>query len=394
MLGENEMRIANMIKKSRILHLLVSLTLLLFGATCFANNIIISPNTVISHSKTYSNATLDMTNGSFIVRKNATLTINNCTVTGTISKKNPFLMTVIRGSLVLNNNTVNVQAVGIKPHDTTQSLYHVIQIETGNLTMDGNTIQIDKPFTAGLLMTDPIIQTKNFNITNNRFNHFHGVLYLMNADNALISGNTFYKNTYGNIVIFGTRSNIMGNAIYFSGNNRLGNAMDVIDSDNINIQNNLLFTPTCHGIYVLNSNNVLIDHNRVTGDITYAITLLTYPEISMADKEVAQLFAHHQMRNSLSTNITITNNFMSQNRFGIAATDVNTLSVQNNTFVQRFEDSDSRKFWTDNNILLRNVSNLSWSNNWYKEGYTQDMNGDNSQSNKLIPFPVTGGITL
>lgn len=385
--------VQNIFKKIRC-HYFLSIFLLMMGNVVYAQTIIIQPNMVITHSKTYNNVTLDLSSGSFIVKNGATLTINNSTIMGTLSQTNPVLITIDKGKLTLNNNNAIITAANVSPHPLTQSLYHMIQMGEGGLNMTGNTFSIDKPFAAGLLVTTASIPTTGFQIVNNKFNGFHGVLYLIASDNALVANNVFTKNTYGHIVMISNNSKINRNVIYFSGNNRLGNAMDIIDSNNITILGNQLLTPTCHGIYVLNSSNLLIDSNRISGGITYAMTILTYPEVSTMSQYVNELVTKHKMKNNVSTNVTITNNYMSQNRYGIAASDVNGLNVKNNTFIQWFDDVASRKFWTNNNVLLQNVSNLNWTSNIYKEAFTQVNGGDNSNGRKFVTFPETGGVSL
>jgi hypothetical protein len=129
---------------------------------------------------------------------------------------------------------------------------------------------------------------------------------------------------------------------------------------------------------------------------------LTYPETSatlpgakgMHLEYITNILAKHKMRNSLTSTITVSNNFMSQNRYGLAGMDISGLTVINNTFIQRFSDDASRKFWTDNNILLKNVTGLSWSNNIYKEAYAQIIGANDPNTDMIVPFPVSGGITL
>lgn len=370
------------------------MAILFISNICHAQTIIIHPNTVISHSKTYNNAVLDMTNGSFIVTNNATLTLNNSVVTGHISNNNPTLITVDKGSLSINNTQMNVKAIGIQPHATTQSLHYVIQMAAGNLTLTNNKFQIDEAFTVGFLMTSPSIPTTGFKIINNKFEKFHGVLYLISTDNAQVSGNTLTRNSYGNIVMIGSNSTIIGNTIYFSGSNRLGDGIDVIDSNDIIIRKNFIYTPTCRGIYLFNSRNITVDQNKIFGGITYAMNIVSFPETVTSDNQIAEIIKNHPMKNLTSANITITNNFMSQNRYGIAANDTDQLTVNNNIFIQRFDDNDARKFWTDNSVLLKNITNLIWTNNIYKEAYTQEDGGDNSKSEQFVIFPQTGGVSL
>ncbi len=374
---------------------LMSFIVLILTRVCYAEDIVvIEPNTIISEPKIYNNVILEMTNGSFIVNNKATLRIQNCTIKGTLSKNNPALITLEDGNLYLENNKGKIKSVGVLDHPTTQSLYHVIQVSRGLVDMENNHFSVNNPFKVGLLITSASIPTTDYKIINNTFEKFHGVLYLLNSNNSLIQNNAFVTDTYGNIVTIGRKINILNNSIYFSGNNHLGNAIDVIDSDTVTISQNRLITPTCHGIYVLNSQNVVVDSNYVTGGITYAMTVLSNPETLDPMEYISKIIGSYKIKNGLSNNITITNNYMAQNRYGIAATEINTLNVQNNTFVQRFTDQASRTFWTDNNILIKDVTGLVWTNNLYKEAYTQDIDGNNTKSNAFVPFPVSGGVTL
>jgi len=294
----------------------------------------------------------------------------------------------------MQKNDVSVHVKNIEAHPKTQALQYVIQVGLGSVTLNDNTFTIDQEYAAGLLITASSIATTGFSITNNTFKHFHGVLYLIASDNAMVSNNTFLRNSYGNLVSIGNNNQIIHNTFAFSGNNRLGNAIDVIDSTNTSIRNNTLLTPTCHGIYVLNSHGLLIDSNRVMGGITYAMNIYSNPETARMDEYLKPIVAKRHIRNFLSNNVTITNNFMAQNRYGIAVSDTDRLVVKNNTFVQRFSDNQARVFWTDNNTLLNNVTNLTWSGNRYKEAFTQDIMGDNSKSLAIVNFPTSGGVSL
>ncbi len=390
----NSIKILSILKKLKMLSL--GLALFLLAGTSFANTIVVQPNTVVSHSLTYDNVVLDMSNGSFIVQNNATLTIRNSIINGKLSVKNPLLINVDNGTLSFKNNKVNVTAPCIAPHPTTQSLQYVIQLGMAKLDMSNNSFEIDQPFRSGLLITTATLPTSGLKIVNNKIDGFHGALYLVDTDNALVSGNILNKNSYGNIVMIGTNSQITGNTVKFSGRNRLGDAIDIIDSTNITVSKNILLTPTCHGIYIFSSQNVLANNNRIYGGITYAMNILSFPEKpALKDRDYFKsLIGNHHLVNNSSSNIVISNNFMAQNRYGIAANDIATLKINDNIFVQRFEDNDARKFWTNNLVLLQNVTGLAWSNNFYKEAFTQDQNGSNSKSFKFVSFPTTGGVAL
>jgi parallel beta-helix repeat protein len=375
------------------------LFLMLSTNICFAQTIKIFPNTVIAYPKTYDNVTLDLSHGSFIIKDKASLTIKNSVIHGTLSKDIPVLISVESGKLNMEKNQVDIKTQDLPEHPLTQSLQYVVQVGLGAVNLSGNTFKIDQPYTSGLLITTSSLPSTGFQIKNNFFERFHGVLYLIASDNALVADNTFKNNSYGQIVMIGNNSKIIHNSIFFSGNYRLGNSIDIIDSSNISITKNLLFTPTCHGIYVLNSLDITIDGNRITGGITYAMNVLSNPEtISKDDAYLTTIIhsytANHPLKNTMSNRITISNNYMAQNRYGIAVSDIDHLTIKNNYFIQRFTDNESRKFWTNNNVLLQNVTNLSWVGNLYKEAYTQEINGDNSKSSKFVNFPQTGGVVL
>jgi hypothetical protein len=105
-------------------------------------------------------------------------------------------------------------------------------------------------------------------------------------------------------------------------------------------------------------------------------------------------YLNHYHSNQRNTNITVTNNYLSQNRYGFAAQGVDSLFVANNFFIQAFDNSQDRIFWTNNANLIVDVTSLTWTNNFYKEAYSQDVPGDNSKSNALVVFPTTGGVLL
>lgn len=365
---------------------------LLMSGTAFAANIVVAPNTVIDQPTTYTNSTLDMTNGSFIIKNHATLTLSNCTVQGILSPINPVLFNVEAGSINFQNNIVNVQAVNIPPHPQTQALQYVMQIGLGSVNLKGNSFKIEQPYAAGLLITSSSVYTKDFQITDNTFQNFHGVLYLINSDNAFVARNTLLTNSYGNIVMIGNHSKIQNNLIMFSGSNQLGNSIDLLNSSDITVSDNQLLTPTCHGIYIINSHDVSIDSNKISGGITYAINVYTYPEASVPSYLSALMSVRKS--NLISNHVSITNNYMAQNRYGVAASDVDNLVVSNNYFIQRFTTDEARQFWTNNDILLKNVTNLTWTNNLYKEAFTQEIDGDNTRTKQFVPFPVSGGVKL
>ncbi len=381
--------------QSNVFKIGAAILLSLAGSQSFAATIKIQPNTVVSTPVTYDNVTLDMSEGSFIVKQNGILTVKNSTINGTLSKQIPILITVDNGKLNLENNKVNLTTFNLPPHPQTQSLEYFISITLGRLNINKNDFKIAPAFTAGFLITTSSIPTTGFKFRKNRFENFHGVLYLIASDKALVANNTFVRNSYGNIVIIGNNSKIYRNSIYFSGNNNLGNSIDIIDSSNIDIKENVFFTPTCHGIYVLNSRDIDIDENTITGSLSYAMNIYSFPEtFDKIDDYVMKIVSALKLNHLQSENIRVTQNYMSQNRYGLAAVGADNLFVKENYFSQRFQDAAQRKFWTNNEILLKNVTNLTWLDNLYKEAFTQDIDGDNAIALKFVVFPKSGGVIL
>ncbi len=222
---------------------------LIFMIKSLAFAIVIGPNTIINSDRTYSFANLDMTNGNFIVKNNATLNIIDCDVNAKLSPTNPILFKVERGNLRLDDNNVSVTTQNIFPHPYTQALQYVVELDDAKATLANNDFKIDKSFAAGLLITMSDSVAHDIRLINNRFKNFHGVLYLINTDKTLIDNNIFDKNSYGNIVVTGIDSKIINNKIYFSGSDHLGNSIDILDAENVLIKNNQLILDT-HTIWI------------------------------------------------------------------------------------------------------------------------------------------------
>lgn len=357
--------------------------------------IVVGADTIINVDTQYLSEDLDFTSGNFIIQGNATLSIINCNVIGVLSEANPTLIEVDLGKLVITSSNFNISSPSISPHPDTQSLQYVIRCENAEVQLSGNTFTSDNFFSVGFLLTSPTSVTDNITIANNNFYNFHGVLYLLNSNNVVVDGNLLKLCSYGNIVLIGSDNVINNNEILLSGRDETGNAMDILGSDNISITNNKIALSTCRGIFVVSSNNVTIDSNIITGGITYGIILLGSSSSSFAAKSKHN-YALKMTDESLSSptnNITVTNNVLIQNRYGLSGDFVDTLDVENNYFSQRFEDAATRKFWTDNAVLLTNMTNLTWANNFYKEAFTQVNGGDNTMT-QIVSFPVTGGVVL
>jgi hypothetical protein len=85
---------------------------------------------------------------------------------------------------------------------------------------------------------------------------------------------------------------------------------------------------------------------------------------------------------------------MALNRYGLTGGEISQLTVTNNTFIQKFAVSSLRQYWTNNDNLLPQVSNFTWSDNIYKEAFTQEVPGNNTNALQFKSFPKQGGVYL
>lgn len=362
--------------------------------SCFANRVKLDGEIVIDQPTVYKNATLDMSQTRFIITNNATLDIENSTINSTISPTNPFFITVENGSLIFKNNQVNVTAKDIPSNPDSIASYYLLKIQQGNVNIVANKCVTNHFFSTGFLLSVATYTTMGLIITDNKIYNFHGGIYLNNSNHAWISHNLFSSVSYASILNIGNYNTITKNVLLITGNGYDGNGIDIVQSHDVLVSNNFISNDSCYSILILQSQNVVLDRNMITSGITYGIAI--FPSLGPYS-HLAHLipFMKSHLKNQLiNKNIKITRNYLSQNRFGIAATDMDSLTVKNNYFLQRFLDDPSRKFWTDNTNLLINVSNLIWENNLYKEAYTQEVPGNNIRSLAFVNFPITGGVTL
>lgn len=373
----------------------IGICLLFLSNVAYA--VVIGPNTIISVPTTYSNTTVDLSNGNFIVRNGALLTLENCSVIGTVSPTNTNLISVELGSLNLTNNNFAITALLIEPTPKTEASFYAIRLGRASANLTGNHFFVDKQFSVGFLTTSITLPVKNVVIADNKFENWHGVLYLLRSNNTSVDNNLFKLNSSGHIVIVGSDVRITNNSIYFSGLNQLGDAIDLVNTINATVAKNVIFTPTSEGIAMISSENVVLDANTITGGITYGIRIFGVAELrkekNIISRVVARLAEKRMMKYQTSHKITLSDNFLGQNRYGFAAVDADDVTVTGNFFTQRFDNAASRKFWTNNENLLINVTGLSWLNNTYKEAFTQVNGGDNSNT-EFVVFPATGGVVL
>jgi hypothetical protein len=370
---------------------------LVFGySSCFSK--MTTAQIIIDHPTTYKGMTVDLTNQSFLITNNATLTIENCSIKGVISPASPILFNLSSGQIIFKNNLVSIVAKDIAPNPTSVSVYYVFKIDQGSMTLSGNEFSVDKPYSIGGLTTGDTY-TKDFIITDNTFYKFHGGLFFHNTQNLLIQKNSFVQVSGSNIYInTDIDSTIQDNIILFSGNNNVGDAIDITDSTNTDIINNFIGNGSCYSILILNCENLNIINNKIMGGITYAISINSSLSLKSNNEKYLLLlsgrFKPSNNTNLSNSNINIANNYISQNRYGLTVKHAVGLKVNDNFFIQHFSNASDRQFWTNNDILITDTSGISWQNNLYKEAYSQVDNDDNALAKQFVIFPEHGGVIL
>lgn len=382
------------VKSACFLNFFIGIVLFIVSSISFASPVIIAGNKIITTPTTYNNVVLDMSNGRFTVNTGGSLHIENSTINITISPSNPYFGLLNNGNLTLKNNIVNVHISGITPNSAIKAAYQFIQVQLGNVNIDKNTFTADTFFTLCFLETTTT-NTNGFTITNNTIKNFHGGLYLVNSNNASVNDNIFENVSFTNILTMGNLSKFKRNLFSFPGNLILGDAFHVINSNGLIISDNVIASGSGYGIYIMGGQNLFIENNKITDGSSYAIFIDT-PSLATISKykHAAQLFSKRTMKTIANSNIAISNNYIAQNRYGLTGGTVDNLIVTNNIFIQRFVDSSTRQHWTNNDILLPLATNVTWLDNLYKEAFTQEVPGDNSNSLQFVSFPQHGGVFL
>ena len=377
------------LKRSLITTLLISV-----GALSQAHAIPINTNQIISTPITYSHVTLDM-NAGFIIVPGGSLDIEDCLININTSPTNPFFTYMTAGGLKLKNNTVVVSVNGITPDPSLAPTYQLIKVDHGDMLIQHNNFSVNNAYTLGFLTTNSAYATSGFSIKENVIKNFHGGIYLMNSYANRIEKNTFTRVSLANIFNMGDCSTFSENIFNFPGNLSNGSAFDIIKSNSINMRSNIIASSSGYGIHIMGGKDITVSRNKITDGVSYGITIEALTPLTLK-KNNDLIRAGVQSDNTTfrsNKNITIKKNYIAQNRFGLSASQVSGLTVTNNTFLQKFEDNATRKFWTNNDHLLSNVTNLVWSNNLYKEAFTQVVPGNNDLAKQFVPFPASGGVT-
>jgi len=339
----------------------------------------INSDQIINTPTVYQNTTLNMSAG-FIIVDGGSLSIENSNVNFQPSTTHPFFTYMKAGSLNLKNNIVKVNATLVVPANTVPHA-NLIKIDHGLLNLDHNYFIVNIPHTTLFLTTNQDYATSGFQISSNTIENFQGGIYLSNSYAAHVYGNTLNNIGLNSIMNVGDANIFCNNIINLAGYPELGNAFEIVNSEHLSICNNVIAGSANYGIHIKGGKNLTIDNNKIMDSFAFGIFIEPYLE-------------NNDSTNFSNKNITITNNYFGLNRYGISASEVNSLSVYNNIFLQKFEDAVSRKHWTDNSQLLIGVINLNWSKNLYKEAYTQEVPGNNALAKQFVEFPISSGVAL
>jgi len=377
-------------------NMLSAIFFFIFSQYVYSNPIVIEGNHIINSTVIYDDVDLDMsinTGGRFTINDFGHLTIKNSRIKVIISPKNPFFIYMENGNLNLENSTIQVISKDIPARPRVIAFYNLINNVKGNLFITNNIFNVNLTYTVGLIKSSIDFNTQNHIVKKNTITNFHGGITLLNTNKSHIEDNILRQVSYGAIFVSGQDLNILNNNIFFPGNFDVGDGILLINSKNVLISENKIFNSSCYGIQIINSSEIKLMSNTIVDGITYAIYLSSDLKNAVISKVLKEKFLL-SMKNTLNNKITIAYNYLSQNRYGITAQNSSELSVHDNFFIQRFDDAYTRKFWTDNTILLENTTNLIWFNNLYKEAYSQ-VNGDtNLDNNKFVVFPKMGGVIL
>ncbi len=193
----------------------------------------------------------------------------------------------------------------------------------------------------------------NVEIHENNIKHFHGAIYVQDAESH-ISNNTLFRNSFGNIVVSGQDSLIEHNTILYAGNGTSGDGITVSDIQDTIIRQNTLFAGSCYGIAIMgyDAQNISVDGNIISDGITSGIYLTRLDESWAGNK-----------------NISVTNNIITNNLgWGLFADQADGLKIEGNQLHGNLDKS------LENQLLIsREVQNLSMGSNFLSYEFPDDI---------------------
>jgi hypothetical protein len=383
------------------LNLLLIAFLFTFSNAFALDRVLINKDTVIDKSISFNNVILDLDEGRFTVNTGGSLSIENSVINVTISPNNPYLIKLLDGTLILKNTVINVKAENLPQVPDSFSAYTVIDIYKGNVNVSQNQANIDTPFSVAFLNSDwtNAAPTNNMKVNDNVIKNFHGGIGLIFAAHAKINNNKLSNvSNYAILEQNSTAGDITNNIIDFAGNFVSGNAIWLLNDDGISVVNNIIAsTAKWPSLQIDAVSNSVFKNNKITDGEDFAISI--GPNGAVAKARLQQLISRNKLlkdkhQDTWNHNLSFSNNYMSQNRYGLTAALVDGLTVTKNIFIQKFSNNVNRQFWTNNANLITSTGAYLWTDNIYKEAFTQEVPGDNSKALQFVEFPATGGVVL
>lgn len=205
--------------------------------------------------------------------KGGDLTIRNCQIQVGIF----FRITVSDGRLELSGNEIDIDARDAllevrKNRSSNAPEYWFIRVAgKSNILFRKNKFVSKGMYAAGFLYADTK-KNKIYQIDNNEFKGFHGVLYLGSAS-GLVKGNYFFRNSFGNITASNAdKLQVIGNSLLFPGNGTSGDGMTFSSITESTISGNSIIGGSCYGIAFHGENkNITIKKNIISDDNTTAL---------------------------------------------------------------------------------------------------------------------------
>ncbi len=276
-------------------------------------------------------------------------------------------------------------------------------------------------YSSGIYLKNVVNGILNNNICSN--NNWFGI-YLFNSSKISINNNNCSNNSYSGIFIASSSSNIITNNICSNNYNVLGstNGIYVIRDSKFNTitnnicdknsdsgiclyvssSHNIISNNTCRsnvncGIYIRDSNNNIVSHNRSFYNLQHGIKIMTTYGVTLTSKY--NILANNNFSNNLCAGIkvelsdynTITGNIVENNSSSpYAQSGITLWNSSQNVITLNYLSTNRLLDGKENNSYDDNIN--SWDNNgfgnYWSDWQTPDMGGDGIVDDKR---PIPGG---
>jgi len=141
------------------------------------------------------------------------------------------------------------------------------------IKLENNQFKSKGMYTARLMSGDEKEESKRYwEVLNNSFSGFHGVVYADFCESCKIEGNTFRLNSYNNIVVSGSNIEVGYNDIFSPGAGSDGDGIAILNVRNIHIFSNTISYASGYGMWFRGTANaVLVERNVITSGNSTAL---------------------------------------------------------------------------------------------------------------------------